>query len=84
MSLRAESQEVERRLADLLGRTPEEVRDYLYDVVEERLWRGRNITERVTGFRFVRGTHGGSFVRDPAGTDVVPPGVEVPPARSAV
>ena len=82
MSLRPESQEVERRLAELLGRAPEEVRDYLYDVVEERLWRGRKLTERVTGFRFVRGTHGGSFVRDPEGHDVIPPGVEPPPSRT--
>ena len=77
--LTRESAEIQADLATHLGRSPEEVRDYLYGVIEERLWRGRNLTERVTGFRFVRGTHSGMFVRDPTGTDVIPPGVEVPP-----
>ena len=77
--LSPESSEIERHLAQLLGAEPGHVRDYLYEVVEERLWRGRNLTQRRTGFRFVRGTHGGAYVRDPDGTDIVPPGVETPP-----
>lgn len=37
--------------------------------------------ERRTGFRSVRGTHGGNYVRDPEGTDVLPAGAEPPPER---
>jgi hypothetical protein len=29
---------------------------------------------RVTGWRFVRGTHSGTYVPDPAGTDLLPDG----------
>jgi len=80
--LRPETLQLEQRLARLLDAEPEEVRGYLYDVIEERLWRGRNLTERVTGFRFVRGTHAGSYVRDPDGTHILPPGVQPPPERA--
>jgi hypothetical protein len=31
---------------------------------------------RVTGWRFVRGSHSGTFVEDPAGTDPLPPGYD--------
>lgn len=81
--LRPSTAKLERRLASVLKTKPEEVRDYLYDVIEERLWRGRDRTDRVTGFRFVRGSHSGRYVRDPEGTDVIPPGVEVPPEQTA-
>ena len=57
------AKEIERRLADVLGVELAELRDYL---------RG-NIAEsgtRRTGFRFIRGTHGGQYVRDPEGTDI--------------
>ena len=74
---------IEQQLAKVLGVEPSAVRNYLYSVIEERLWRGRDITQRRTGFRFVRGSHGGTFVRDPDGTDVLPPGHEPPPERKA-
>ena len=75
----AEAAAIEQQLAKALGVEPVAVRSYLYDVIEERLWRGRDLTQRRTGFRFVRGSHSGRFVRDPDGTDVLPPGHEPPP-----
>jgi hypothetical protein len=42
-----------------------------------RDWMSGNIGQsgnRRTGVRFVRGTHGGHYVRDPEGTDIRPPG----------
>jgi len=32
---------------------------------------------RITGWRFVRGTHSGSYVRDKLGTDLLPEGHQV-------
>jgi hypothetical protein len=75
--LSRESVDLEQRLAKLLGAHPADVRAYLCEVIEERLW-GRSPKERKTGFRFVRGTHGGAFVRDPEGNDTPPVGYEVP------
>jgi hypothetical protein len=72
---------IETRLARALRVDPSEVRDYVTEVLEDRLWRGGEKRERRTGFRFVRGTHGGTYVRDPDGTDVLPPNVEPPPER---
>lgn len=37
----------------------------------------------VTGYRFVRGSHSGTFVRDPAGTDRLPPGYSFVEGRAA-
>jgi hypothetical protein len=73
--------DVEAKLAQVLRIEPEAVREYVVEVLEDRLWRGGEDRERRTGFRFVRGTHGGSFIRDPEGTDILPPGVEPPPER---
>ncbi len=78
--LSRESVDLEQRLAKLLGADPAEVRTYLCEVIEERLW-GRSPKERKTGFRFVRGTHGGAFVRDPDGNDTPPVGYQVPGAN---
>lgn len=75
--LSRESVDLEQRLAKLLGADPADVRTYLCEVIEERLW-GRSPKERKTGFRFVRGTHGGAFLRDPEGNDTPPVGYEVP------
>ena len=77
--LSREALEVERALADALGLEPRAVREYVVEVIEERLWRGRKLAERRTGFRFARGTHGGRYVRDPEGTDLLPVGAEPPP-----
>ena len=71
--------QVESQLATLLRMEPSEVREFVTEVLEDRLWRGREKRGRRTGIRFVRGTHGGSYVRDPDGTDVLPRGVEPPP-----
>jgi hypothetical protein len=63
--------EIEEKLAELLGVEVHELRDYLADNI------GASRTRR-TGFRFVRGTHGGQYVRDREGTDVVRSGMSVP------
>jgi len=75
--LSRESVDLEQRLAKLLGADPADVRSYICEVIEERLW-GRSPKGRKTGFRFVRGTHGGAFVRDPEGNDTPPVGYEAP------
>jgi hypothetical protein len=75
-----EARAVERRLADQLGLEPEAVREYVLAVLEERLWRSGERKDRPTGFRFQRGSHSGTWVRDPEGTDVLPPGAQPPPS----
>lgn len=57
------AKEIERRLAGLLDIEIAEVRDYLRGNIKES-------AARRTGFRFIRGTHGGQYVRDPEGTDI--------------
>jgi hypothetical protein len=69
----------EARLAKILGVDPSEVRDYVLEVMEDRLWRRGETRARRTGFTFKRGTHGGTWTRDPEGTDVLPAGVHPPP-----
>ena len=59
---------IEERLAHLLDVEIDELRDYLAGNI-------RTSTTRRTGFRFVRGTHGGQYVRDREGTDIAPAGV---------
>ncbi len=63
--------EIEKQLAQLLDAEVGELRDYLAGDI------GASPT-RKTGFRFVRGTHGGQYVRDRDGTDIVRAGVLVP------
>ena len=63
--------EIEQQLAELLDVNVDELRDYLAGNI------GASSTRR-TGFRFVRGTHGGQYVRDREGTDIVRSGVSVP------
>ena len=60
--------EIEKQLAQLLGVEVDELRDYLAGNI-------RASSSRRTGFRFVRGTHGGHYVRDREGTDIRPAGV---------
>ena len=63
--------EIEKRLANLLD----------VDIKDLRAYLAGNIAAgkaRRTGFRFVRGTHGGEYVRDPEGTDIVRAGASVP------
>lgn len=74
-----ESRAVQRRLAESLNVEEADLRLYLVEVLEERLYRGRESSERRTGFRFKRGTHGGMYVRDPDGTDLLPAGYQPPP-----
>jgi hypothetical protein len=74
-----EARAVERRLAERLGLEPEAMREYVRELLEERLWRSGERKERPTGFRFRRGSHSGEWIRDPEGTDVLPPGVQPPP-----
>lgn len=57
------AKKIEERLADLLDVEVAEVRDYLRGNIKES-------AARRTGIRFIRGTHGGQYVRDPEGTDV--------------
>lgn len=70
---------LEEHLALELRVDADGVRDYLYEVIEERLWRGGQKRERRTGIRMVRGSHGCTHVRDPEGTDTLPAGIEPPP-----
>jgi hypothetical protein len=74
-----EARAVERRLAEQLGLDPAAVREYVLEVLEDRLWRTGERKDRPTGYRFVHGSHAGTYVRDPEGTDVLPPGVQPPP-----
>jgi hypothetical protein len=62
---------IEQRLAKLLGCRPDELRDWLGQRVD--------YGPRKTGLRWVRGTHSGTFVTDPEGTDELPPAYEPPP-----
>lgn len=61
---------IEATLAELAGVQPEDVRDYLRGYIAAG-------EARRTGYRFVRGSHGGSYVADPEGTDVLPRGYTV-------
>jgi transcription initiation factor IIE alpha subunit len=79
-----ESRALEENLAKHLGVEPEDVRDYMYAVIEQRLWRGGEKRERRTGIKMIRGTHGCTYVRDPEATDMLPPGVEPPPESREV
>jgi hypothetical protein len=65
------AKKIEERLAELLDVKVGDLRDYL---------QGRIAASgaRRTGYRLIRGTHGGQYVRDPAGTDILPAGVSVP------
>ncbi len=62
---------IERELASLVGVEPDQLRDYLRGYIKA----GR---ARRTGFRFVRGTHGGDYVHDPQGVDELPVGFRAP------
>ncbi len=61
---------IEKQLAQLLDVEVDELHDYLAGNI-------RTSGTRRTGFRFVRGTHGGHYVRDREGTDIAPAGVSV-------
>ena len=61
---------IETQLAQVLDVEVDELRDYLAGNV-------RTSSTRRTGFRFVRGTHGGHYVRDREGTDIRPAGLSV-------
>ena len=63
--------EIEARLADILDVRTDVLRDYLDGNI-------RAGGTRRTGFKFIRGTHGGSFVRDPEGTHILPAGYQQP------
>ena len=56
--------------AQLLDVEVDELRDYLASNI-------RTSSTRRTGFRFVRGTHCGHYVRDREGTDTRPAGVAI-------
>ena len=64
------ARKIEERLADVIEVEVEELRDYLAGNIGES-------SHRRTGIRFIRGTHGGHYVRDPEGTDIRPVGVSV-------
>ena len=65
------AKEIEERLAELLDVEIAELRDYLRGNVGES-------ASRRTGFRLIRGTHGGHYVLDPEGTDILPARVSLP------
>ena len=54
-----------------------ELRDLLATIVDlPDEWRDELPRERVTGWRFVRGTHSGTYVEDPKGVDRLPLGYD--------
>ena len=59
------AREVETRLAELIDLPADAVRDYVNGNV-------RAGGTRRTGYRFVRGTHGGTYVPDSDGMDIPP------------
>jgi hypothetical protein len=63
--------EIEARLAKLIDIRVDMLRDYLDGNI-------RAGGARRTGYKFVRGTHGGAYVRDRNGTDMLPAGHTVP------
>jgi hypothetical protein len=63
--------EIEDRLADLLGVRVDDLRDYISGNI-------RAGGARRTGYRFVRGTHSGTYERDPNGLDMLPAGYSIP------
>jgi hypothetical protein len=65
------AREVEERLAELLEVEIGELRDFLRGNIGES-------PNRPTGFRFIRGTHGGQYVRDPGGRDILPARASLP------
>jgi hypothetical protein len=65
------AKEIEKRLADLLNVEIAELHDFLRGNIGES-------AARRTGFRFIRGTHGGQYVRDPEGTDIPSSRASVP------
>lgn len=72
------------RLAGAAGITPLELEEALQDVVEDIIdARRRKQHERtvITGARevFGEGHATASYITDPEGTDIVPPGYEPPP-----
>lgn len=67
------ARKIEERLARVIQVEVEELRDYLDGNIGES-------SQRRTGIRFIRGTHGGHYVRDPEGTDIRPVGVSGPSA----
>ena len=72
MAITAETaRRIEARLAELVGVSVDELRD----------WNAGHIKAgpaRRTGWRFVRGTQSGSYVRDPDGIDPLPAGYTIP------
>jgi hypothetical protein len=64
--------EIEERLASMLEITVDDLRDYMRGNI-------RAGVGRRTGVKFVRGTHSGSYIRDPEGTDMLPPSYQEPP-----
>lgn len=64
--------DIEAGFAALLDKPVDVVRDYLNGRIRAA---GAG---RITGYRLVRGTHGGTYVRDPNGTDILPLGHEPP------
>lgn len=64
------AREIEERLAVLLDVEIGELRDFLRGNIGQS-------ANRRTGVRFIRGTHGAQYVRDPEGTDI-------PPARASL
>ena len=59
------AREIETCLAESLGIPADDVRDYFNGNV-------RAGGSRRTGYRFIRGTHGGTYVPDPDGMDIPP------------
>jgi hypothetical protein len=63
--------EIDARLAEAAGVSVEVWREYISGNI-------RAGAARRTGWRFARGTHGGTYVPDPEGMDILPTGYSIP------
>lgn len=56
------------------GLSPSSLASLAFEAMTEGKRADAKAKPRVTGWRWVRGTHGGTYVADPKGTDRLPPG----------
>jgi hypothetical protein len=72
---------VDVALASFEGQTPAGL--FTHKIRRDEHLVGRDAGRRRTGWRFVRGTHGGTYKRDPKGTDTLPVGYSFGTSRAA-
>jgi hypothetical protein len=65
---------IDRAVRDALGVEPEAFRDWLL----RRIVYSDESHRPITRVKMLRGSHGQRYVYDPNGTDVLPPGYQMP------